>query len=163
MTASLKIGDTLPKINFISTLRTDDSFENYHGKWLVLYFYPKDKTPGCTLEGQQFRDYINEFHKLNAIILGVSKDSQKSHDSFKCKQNFPFDLISDLNSELCNLFHVINEKSLYGKIFKGIERSTFLIDPNGVLKHEWRKVKVNGHVEAVLDRLKALCQKQPHK
>jgi peroxiredoxin Q/BCP len=129
---------------------------DYRGSYVVLYFYPKDSTPGCTLEGQDFRDNIQKFKDLNAVILGVSRDSLKSHENFKCKQEFPFDLISDTDESLCNLFDVIKMKNMYGKQVRGIERSTFLIDPNGVLVREWRKVSVKVHCGEVLDALKKL-------
>ena len=124
--------------------------------WLILYFYPKDSTPGCTLEGQEFRDKYPEFKNLNAEILGISRDSLKSHENFKAKQSFPFELISDNNEALCELFDVIKMKSMYGKQVRGIERSTFLIDPAGKIRHGWRKVSVKGHVEDVLNTLKSL-------
>lgn len=126
------------------------------GKNVVIYFYPKDNTPGCTTEGQAFRDLYNEFQALNTIILGVSRESLKSHENFKAKQNFPFELISDPDEALCKQFDVIKLKKLYGKEYLGIERSTFLIDSKGVLRKEWRKVKVDGHAEDVLNAIKSL-------
>jgi peroxiredoxin Q/BCP len=126
------------------------------GKNLVLYFYPKDHTPGCTQEGHAFRDRYREFRDLNAAVLGVSRDSLKTHENFKAKQQFPFELIADPDETLCGLFDVIKMKNMYGKQVRGIERSTFLIDKNGVLVREWRKVKVNGHVEEVLNALAEL-------
>jgi thioredoxin-dependent peroxiredoxin len=123
---------------------------DYLGKFVVLYFYPKDSTPGCTQEGQDFRDNIEKFTALNAVVLGVSRDSIKSHENFKCKQAFPFDLISDTDETLCQLFDVIKTKNMYGKQVQGIERSTFLIDPKGILVKEWRKLSVKGHCEQVL-------------
>lgn len=123
---------------------------------VVLYFYPKDSTPGCTTEGQDFRDQLDEFEKLNTVILGVSRDSIKSHENFKCKQNFPFDLLSDHDETLCRLFDVIHEKNMYGRKVMGIVRSTFLIDTRGILRQEWRKVKVKGHVAEVLETVKSL-------
>jgi peroxiredoxin Q/BCP len=121
-----------------------------------LYFYPKDNTPGCTQEGEDFRDNIAKFKRQNCIILGVSRDTLKTHENFKTKHKFPFDLISDTEEELCKLFDVIKLKNLYGKKHLGIERSTFLINDKGVLKQEWRKVKVKGHVDEVLTAVKAL-------
>jgi peroxiredoxin Q/BCP len=126
------------------------------GKNVVLYFYPKDKTPGCTKEGQDFRDNIRKFRARNTIILGVSRDSLSLHEKFKDEQDFPFDLISDKDELLCNQFDVIKEKNMYGKKVMGIERSTFLIDDKGVLRKEWRKVKVDGHVDEVLMAIKNL-------
>jgi peroxiredoxin Q/BCP len=124
------------------------------GKKVVLYFYPKDATPGCTTEGQNFRDLHARFKRRNTVILGVSRDSIASHEKFKAKQGFPFDLLSDPDEKLCKQFDVIKEKSLYGRKFLGIERSTFLIDEDGKLRQEWRKVKVKGHAEEVLEAAK---------
>ena len=126
------------------------------GKPVVLYFYPKDNTPGCTTEGQQFRDLYPQFGKLGCGIYGVSRDSIKSHESFKAKMNFPFDLLSDTAETACKLFDVIKMKSMYGKKVRGIERSTFLIGADGKLAREWRGVKVAGHAEEVLAAVKAL-------
>lgn len=124
------------------------------GKKVVLYFYPKDSTPGCTTEGQDFRDLHARFKRQNAIILGASRDSIASHEKFKDKQKFPFDLLSDPDESLCRQFDVIKEKMLYGRKFMGIERSTFLIDDAGKLRQEWRKVKVKGHADEVLAAVK---------
>ena len=132
------------------------SLSELKGKNVIIYFYPKDSTPGCTREGQDFRDNIRKFRARNAVILGVSRDSVKSHENFKEKQKFPFDLLSDKEEKLCAQFDVIKEKNMYGKKVMGIERSTFLIDDSGVLRQEWRKVKVDGHVDEVLEALKAL-------
>jgi len=129
---------------------------DYQGKYLILYFYPRDNTPGCTTEGQNFRDKIAEFEALNTVILGVSRDSVRVHEGFKTKQSFPFDLLSDQEEKLCTLFGVIKMKNMYGKQVRGIERSTFLIDPNGILIHEWRKVKVKVHIDEVLQTVKEL-------
>ena len=128
------------------------------GKQVVIYFYPKDSTPGCTTEGQGFRDHYAEFQAANTEVFGVSRDSLKSHENFKAKQGFPFELLSDKDEALCQLFDVIKLKKLYGKEYMGVDRSTFLIDKNGVLRHEWRGVKVPGHVEAVLEQARALNQ-----
>ncbi|MEM8684736.1 MAG: peroxiredoxin [Pseudomonadota bacterium] len=132
------------------------SLKALRGSNVVIYFYPKDATPGCTLEGQDFRDLHKQFSKANTVIFGVSKDSIASHEKFKEKQEFPFDLLSDPDEKLCKKFDVIKEKNMYGKKYMGIERSTFLIDADGKLREEWRKVKVKGHAEAVLDAAKAL-------
>ena len=126
------------------------------GQQVVIYFYPKDSTPGCTTEGQGFRDQYPAFQAANTLIFGVSRDSMKSHENFKCKQAFPFELISDKDEALCQLFDVIKLKKLYGKEYLGIDRSTFLIDANGVLRQEWRGVKVPGHVDEVLAAAQAL-------
>lgn len=126
------------------------------GQQLVIYFYPKDSTPGCTTEGQGFRDHYGEFLAANTQIFGVSRDSLKAHENFKAKQQFPFELISDADEALCQLFAVIKLKKLYGKEYLGIERSTFLLDAAGVLRQEWRGVKVPGHVDAVLAAAQAL-------
>ena len=132
------------------------SLPDYRGKYLALYFYPKDSTPGCTQEGQDFRDLYPEFQALNADILGVSRDSVKSHENFKCKQEFPFELLSDADEALCQAYDVIRMKNMYGKQVRGIERSNFLIDPNGDIAAEWRKVSVKGHAAAVLAKIREL-------
>ncbi|BAU76055.1 peroxiredoxin [Metapseudomonas furukawaii] len=126
------------------------------GKQVVLYFYPKDSTPGCTTEGQDFRDRHDAFLAANTVIFGVSRDGLKSHENFKCKQAFPFELISDKDEAVCQLFDVIKLKKLYGKEYLGVDRSTFLIDKDGVLRQEWRGVKVPGHADAVLEAAQAL-------
>ena len=132
------------------------SLADFKGKNLVIYFYPKDNTPGCTTEGQDFRDHFKQFQKHNTEILGVSRDSIRTHENFRKKHEFPFDLLSDANEEMCKAFDVIKQKKLYGREYMGIERSTFLIDAQGKLKQEWRKLKVKGHVEEVLEAVKAL-------
>ena len=132
------------------------SLSQLKGKQVVIYFYPKDSTPGCTTEGQGFRDHYPEFQAANTEVFGVSRDSLKSHENFKAKQAFPFELLSDKDEALCQLFDVIKLKKLYGKEYLGVDRSTFLIDKDGVLRHEWRGVKVPGHVEAVLEQARAL-------
>ena len=150
----VKLGKKIP--DFTATVTNDSVFslsENT-GKNIVIYFYPKDNTPGCTKEGEDFRDQFEAFNSNNAIIVGVSRDSIKSHEKFICKYNFPFDLIADEDEIVCQLFDVIKEKNMYGRKYMGIERSTFLIDTNGNLINEWRKVKVKGHVEEVLGALK---------
>lgn len=132
------------------------SLAGLKGKQVVLYFYPKDSTPGCTTEGQGFRDQHAAFQAANTEVFGVSRDSVKSHENFKAKQAFPFELISDKDEAVCQLFDVIKLKKLYGKEYLGVDRSTFLIDKEGVLRQEWRGVKVPGHVEAVLAAAQAL-------
>ena len=132
------------------------SLAGLKGKQVVIYFYPKDSTPGCTTEGQGFRDQHAAFQAANTEVFGVSRDSVKSHENFKAKQAFPFELISDKDEAVCQLFDVIKLKKLYGKEYMGVHRSTFLIDKNGVLRQEWRGVKVPGHVDAVLAAAQAL-------
>jgi peroxiredoxin Q/BCP len=126
------------------------------GKTLVVYFYPKDNTPGCTVEGTDFRDRHKEFAKAGAEVVGVSRDSLKSHEGFKAKMKFPFELLSDADEKVCALFGVMKMKNMYGKKVRGIERSTFVLDGDGVIAREWRGVKVPGHVEEVLDFVKTL-------
>ncbi|CAE6905722.1 MULTISPECIES: peroxiredoxin [Pseudomonas] len=126
------------------------------GQQVVIYFYPKDSTPGCTTEGQGFRDQYAEFQAANTQVFGISRDGIKSHENFKAKQSFPFELISDKDEAVCQLFDVIKLKKLYGKEYMGVDRSTFLIDKDGVLRQEWRGVKVPGHVDAVLAAAQAL-------
>lgn len=125
-------------------------------KFLVLYFYPKDNTPGCTTEGIQFRDLYPRFRKLGGAICGISRDSLKSHEGFKAKHGFPFDLLADTEEKACNLFGVIKMKNMYGKQVRGIERSTFVLDRHGAILREWRGVKVPGHVQEVLDFAESL-------
>lgn len=123
------------------------------GNNIVLYFYPKDCTSGCTREGQDFRDHFKKFRSLNTVILGVSRDTLKLHDKFKTEHNFPFELLSDAEEKACKLYDVIKDKIMYGKKVRGIERSTFLIDKTGILRQEWRKVKVDNHVQEVLQAI----------
>jgi peroxiredoxin Q/BCP len=149
----ISIGTAMPDIEALSTGNKMIKLTDYRGRFVIIYFYPKDNTPGCTQEGQSFRDNFEKFTALNAVILGVSRDSVRIHESFKCKQEFPFDLLSDADEKLCELFDVIKMKNMYGKQVRGIERSTFLIDPQGILIHEWRKVKVKNHSEDILDVL----------
>lgn len=156
MSHSPEIGKKAPNFNLPATGDKKLSLKDFKGKHLVIYFYPKDATPGCTTEGQNFRDAFNKFKNANCSILGVSRDSIKSHEKFKEKQAFPFDLLSDENEEMCKAYDVIKLKKLYGREYMGIERSTFLIDANGKLKKEWRKIKVKGHVDEVLAEVKAL-------
>jgi thioredoxin-dependent peroxiredoxin len=126
------------------------------GKTLIIYFYPKDSTPGCTSQGQQFRDAYSEFQAAGAEIFGISRDSIKSHENFKAKFSFPFDLLSDTEEIACNIFGVMKMKNMYGKQVRGIERSTFIVDKYGVLVHEWRGVKVDGHAKEVLNFIQSL-------
>ena len=131
------------------------SIQHFRGKSLVLYFYPRDNTPGCTRESQDFRDRHDEFVAADCAVLGVSRDSLKSHENFTAKYELPFPLISDADEELCRLFDVIKEKNMYGKKVLGIERSTFLLDSHGRIVSQWRKVKVPGHVDEVLETVRA--------
>jgi peroxiredoxin Q/BCP len=132
------------------------NLSDFKGKNVVLYFYPKDCTSGCTQEGKDFSENYKKFASLNTIILGVSRDSLKLHEKFKSEQQFPFELLSDADEKICQLYDVLKEKMMYGKKTRGIERSTFLIDKKGILCHEWRKVQVPGHVEAVLQAVAKL-------
>jgi thioredoxin-dependent peroxiredoxin len=132
------------------------ALSGFAGKNLVVYFYPKDNTPGCTQEGQDFRDLYDQFRKKNCDIVGISRDSVRSHEGFKEKYGFPYPLLSDSEEEVCRQFDVIQEKNMYGRKVMGIERSTFLIDSKGVLRREWRGVKVKGHAAEVLDALTEL-------
>lgn len=147
---SIKIGDKLPNLTIATTQNEKLKLSSLKGHKVVLYFYPKDNTPGCTTQGQDFRDAYKKFKKLNTEILGVSRESLRSHQNFINKHEFPFDLISDPEETLCNAFEVIKEKNMYGKKYMGIERSTFIFDAQGKLRHEMRKVKVKGHVDEVL-------------
>ena len=146
------------KVNDFSAPSTGGTFKlsAHKGHPVVLYFYPKDDTPGCTTEGANFRDLHKSFAKLGAVVVGCSHDSLKSHENFKAKMEFPFDLLSDADEALCKQFDVIKMKNMYGKQVRGIVRSTFLIGTDGKLVQEWRGVKVPGHVEAVLEAVKAL-------
>lgn len=156
MPDKISIGKAVPDISLPATGDQTISLKSLRGQNIVLYFYPKDSTPGCTREGQDFRDNQAKFKRQNTIILGVSRDSIKSHENFRTKQGFKFDLLSDADETLCKLFDVIKMKNMYGKKVRGIERSTFLIDDKGRLRQEWRKVKVDGHVEEVLAAVKAV-------
>jgi len=154
--AKISLGKAVP--NFKGKITNDLIFDlsDYKGQNIIIYFYPKDNTPGCTKEGEDFRDFFDTFKKNNTLIIGVSRDSMTSHNKFSNKYNFPFNLISDENEKICKLFDVIKEKNMYGRKYMGIERSTFLIDGKGMLVNEWRKVKVKGHVEQVLDTINKL-------
>ena len=152
----LETGDTVPAdLPLELSSGTTAPLGDYAGQWLVLYFSPKDSTPGCTTEGNDFNALLPKFRKLGATVLGVSRDPVKSHQNFCAKQGFKFDLVSDKSEAVCNAFGVIKEKKMYGRKVMGIERSTFLIDPSGVIARTWRPVKVPGHAQAVLDELKA--------
>lgn len=152
--SSVQLGQTVPDFELPSTGETIFRLSEHRGKNIVIYFYPKDNTPGCTLEGQQFRDHIAEFSANNTVIFGISRDSVRVHENFKAKQQFPFELLSDAEEAACQLFNVLHLKKNYGREYMGIVRSTFLIDSNGVLIHEWRNVKVKEHINEVLNALK---------
>ncbi|MDH5824246.1 peroxiredoxin [Luteimonas sp. RD2P54] len=145
---------TLRKLPLQLSGGAEATLADYAERWLVLYFYPKDSTPGCTTEGLDFNALLPKFRRRDAAVLGVSRDSVKSHDNFCAKQGFAFPLVSDPDEALCRAFDVIREKNMYGRKVIGIERSTFLIDPRGRIARAWRKVRVPGHAEAVLEALK---------
>ena len=155
MTKKLE-GKKCPNFKAEVTSNLNLSNKDFVGKNLVIYFYPKDSTPGCTTEGQDFRDNFKVFKKLNTEILGVSRESIKSHENFKSKQSFPFELLSDPDEKVCKAFDVMKLKSMYGRQYIGIDRSTFLIDIKGKIIKEWRSVKVTGHVKEVLQAVKDL-------
>jgi thioredoxin-dependent peroxiredoxin len=150
-----EVGKNVPSLSGVTGDGSVLKLASLKGQWVVLYFYPKDSTPGCTLEAQDFRDLHPAFRQRNAQVIGVSRDAQKSHANFAAKQALPFPLVSDTDESWCNAFDVIHEKVLYGKRHLGIVRSTFLIDPSGKLVREWRGVKVAGHAQAVLDAIPA--------
>ncbi len=150
-----EIGKPLPSLTATTGDGDPLSLDDFKGQWVVVYFYPKDNTPGCTTEAQDFRDLNASFAKRNARVIGVSRDSVKSHANFAAKQELPFPLVSDPDERWCKTFDVIHEKVLYGKRHMGVVRSTFLIDPDGNLAREWRGVKVAGHAQAVLDAIPA--------
>jgi peroxiredoxin Q/BCP len=149
----VSVGKRVENFTLPATGDQNLSLSDFSGRSLIIYFYPKDNTSGCIREGQDFRDLYTQFTKAGADILGVSRDSVKVHGNFRQKHNFPFHLLSDSEEALCKQFDVIHEKKLYGRTYMGIERSTFLIDAEGVLRQQWRKVRVPGHAQAVLDAL----------
>jgi len=154
--SSVQLGQAVPNFQLPSTGDTIFNLSDFKGKNVVVYFYPKDSTPGCTLEGQNFRDNIAEFDQHDTVIVGISRDSIRKHENFKAKQSFPFELLSDEEESACGLFDVLHLKKNYGREYMGIVRSTFLIDKEGVLLQEWRKVKVKEHLAEVLEAVKAL-------
>ena len=156
---AVELDQPVPAFTAEATNSLSVSLESLAGKQVVLYFYPKDSTPGCTTQGQGFRDLHEAFRAANTEVFGISRDGMKSHENFKAKQGFTFELICDKGEQLCQLFDVIKLKKLYGKEYLGIDRSTFLIDREGVLRQEWRGVKVPGHVEAVLQAAQTLNAK----
>ena len=147
---SVNVGQPVPDFTAQATSDTTVTLSALRGKQVVIYFYPKDSTPGCTTEGGDFRDNMADFEAANTVVFGVSRDGLRAHENFKAKQGFNFELISDKDEALCQLFDVIKLKKMYGKEHLGVERSTFLIDKTGTLAREWRKVKVSGHVDEVL-------------
>ncbi|MHB8744205.1 MAG: peroxiredoxin [Sulfuricaulis sp.] len=151
-----EIGKSVPDAEIQATGGKTFQLRDLRGKFVVLYFYPKDNTPGCTLEGQDFRDRYDQFKQLKSAVYGVSRDNLASHEKFKANLKFPFDLISDEDEKLCKVFDVIREKSLYGKKYMGVDRSTFILDKDGVLRKEFRGVKVKGHVDAVIEEIRKL-------
>ncbi len=153
---ALVLNKVVPDFEAIATSEIKFSPKSYLGKKLILYFYPKDMTPGCTTEALQFRDLYSEFEQAGAMIFGVSRDNLTSHDKFRSQLELPFDLIADTEEKLCHMFGVVKNKIMYGKKVKGIERSTFLVDAEGVLRQEWRGVKVAGHVQEVLEAVRKL-------
>lgn len=155
MTKTL-VGKKCPSFEAECTSNMRLSNKDFIGRNLILYFYPKDSTPGCTSEGQDFRDRYKLFKNLNTEIIGISRESIKSHENFKLKQSFPFELLSDPEEKVCKAFDVMKLKSMYGREYIGIDRSTFLINKNGKVIKEWRSVKINGHVQEVLDAVKEL-------
>ncbi len=150
---TLKIGDQAPDFTLLSETEKSITLSELHGKKVVLFFYPKDLTPGCTKEACDFRDHFSVFKKKDVLIFGISKDKAKTHLTFKQKHQLPFTLLVDDNADICEAYGVINKKSLFGKTFLGIQRSTFLIDEKGLIRAIWRKVKIPGHVEQVLNEL----------
>lgn len=144
------LNSPVPELSLPATSSLQFNSNDYLGKFLVLYFYPKDSTPGCTTQGMQFRDMHADFLAANAVVFGISRDTLKSHENFKAKYSFPFELISDSDEMACQAFDVIKMKNMYGKQVRGIERSTFLVNPQGIIVREWRGVKVDGHAAEVL-------------
>ncbi len=155
-TMPVSLNKKVPAFTADATGEQSLSLKDFKDKNLVIYFYPKDNTPGCTQEGQDFRDNYGKFKRANTLVLGVSRDSVRVHNNFKAKHEFPFELLSDADEVLCNLFDVIKLKKNYGREYMGIERSTFLIDGKGILRQEWRGLRVKGHVEEVLAAAKQL-------
>jgi peroxiredoxin Q/BCP len=149
----VSVGKRVKNFTLPATGDQNLSLSDFKGRKLIIYFYPKDNTPGCTREGQDFRDLYKQISDAGADVLGVSRDSVRTHDNYRKKHEFPFNLLSDKDELLCTQFDVIHEKKLYGRTYMGIERSTFLIDADGVLLQEWRKVRVPEHAQAVLDAL----------
>lgn len=152
--SSLSVGSVVPSFTLKDSMGQEFDLSSHQGRKIILYFYPKDDTPGCTLEGQQFNHLLNDFKNANAEIYGVSRDTSESHDKFKCKYGFQFELLADTEEKVCQLFDVIKEKNMYGKMVMGIERSTFIIDEQGRLAYEERGVKADGHAALMLEKIK---------
>ncbi len=159
--STVTLGESIANLEADATGDQRFKLADNSGKYLVLYFYPRDNTPGCTNEGQDFNQHFNDFESLNTVIFGISRDSLASHQKFKAKYAFQFQLIADPDETLCNLFDVIKMKNMYGKQVRGIERSTFLIDPDSVLINEWRKIKVKGHAALVLETIREHATQKP--
>ncbi|GAB4399308.1 MAG: peroxiredoxin [Rhodoferax sp.] len=155
---AIVVNKPIPEFESTATGNVTVTNTSHAGQVVVLYFYPKDNTPGCTTEAMEFRDRYDEFVEAGAVVYGVSRDNMRSHEEFKAKLGLPFELIADTEEKMCHMFGVVKNKIMYGKKVKGIERSTFLIGPDGVLKKEWRGLKVPGHVDEVLAAVKALSQ-----
>lgn len=149
----ISVGKMVPDFALSGTGGKIIHLSDYQGRYRVVYFYPKDNTPGCTQEAQSFREHFQQFTALNVVVLGISRDTVRVHEGFKCKQDLPFDLLSDEDETICQMFDVIKMKNMYGKQVRGIERSTFLINPQGVLIREWRKVKIKQHCSEILTEL----------
>lgn len=150
---ALQIGDQAPDFSTLSDQQQTISLTDFRGRKVILYFYPKDNTPGCTQQACDFRDNVLNFENKNTLVIGISKDSSQTHQKFKQKYTLPFTLLADKNGDICEAYGVINKKSLFGRSFLGIQRSTFLIDETGIIRAIWRKVKINGHSQQVLDEL----------
>lgn len=153
---TVAVGKKVPAFSLPATGDQTISSKDLAGRAYILYFYPRDNTPGCTTEGENFRDHYAKFKRRKVTVLGVSRDNLRSHERFRAKFDFPFDLLADEDEKLCAMFDVIKQKNMYGKKVRGIERSTFLIDADGKLQREWRKVKIDGHVEEVLEAIRDL-------
>ncbi len=153
---TIKIGQTMPMCEIPATSNLTFSPKAYQGKKLVLYFYPKDSTPGCTVEAGEFRDHIDAFNQANALVVGVSRDNLRSHENFRQKLGLPFELVADTEEKLCTIFNVIKMKNMYGKQVRGVDRSTVLFDSKGILQKEWRGIKVTGHVAEIIIAAKAM-------
>lgn len=155
---AIVINKPLPEFEALATNDVKFSPQAYLGNPVILYFYPKDNTPGCTAEAMQFRDRYKELQKAGIVVFGVSRDNMQSHDAFRKKLGLPFDLIADTEEKMCHMFGVVKNKIMYGKKVKGIQRSTFLIDADGILRYEWRGLKVPGHVEEILKTVKNIAK-----
>jgi peroxiredoxin Q/BCP len=153
---TVAVGKKIPAFSLPATGDQTISSKDLLGHPYVLYFYPRDNTPGCTSEGEDFRDHYAKFRRRKVTVLGISRDSVRSHERFKAKYDFPFELLADEDEKLCSLFDVMKQKNMYGKKVRGIERSTFLVDATGKLRRQWRKVKIDGHVAEVLEAIREL-------